>query len=115
MGCGACCQSRRAGGTWSPEETQHHINYFKLAIFLATKKLAGESNDLTILVQTDNRSAMTYVNKRGGTYSASLMQLAKTVWLWCMERRISLVAEYILGLENTVPDKESWRQTDRWD
>ena len=65
--------------------------------------------------QTDNRSAMTYVNKRGGTHSASLTQLAKTVWLWCMERKISLVAEHIPGLMNTVADEESRRQADRWD
>ena len=68
MGWGVCCQGRRAGGPWSLEEAQHHINYLELlAIFLATQTFAGESNDLTILVQTDNRSAMTYVNKRGGT------------------------------------------------
>ena len=101
---------------WSLEEAQHHINYLKLlAIFLATQTFAGESSDLTILVQTDNRSAMTYVNKRGGTHSASLTQLAKTVWFWCMERKISLVAEHIPGLMNTVADEESRRQADRWD
>ena len=75
MGWGACCQSRRAGGPWSLEKTQHHINYLKLlAIFLATQTFAGKSNNLTILVQIDNKSAMTYVNKRGGTHSASLTQ-----------------------------------------
>ena len=58
---------------------------------------------------------MTYVNNRGGTHSASLTQLAKTVCLWCMERKISLVAEHIPGLMNTVADKESRRQADRWD
>ena len=102
--------------TWSLEETQHHINYLELlAIFLATLTFAGENNDLTILVQTDNKSAMTYVNKRGGTHSASLTQLAKTVWLWCMERKISLVAEHIPGLANTIADEESRRQADKWD
>ena len=48
MSWGACCQGRRAGGPWSLEEEQHHINYLELvAIFLATQTFAGESNDLS--------------------------------------------------------------------
>ena len=101
---------------WSmlPQGGQHHINYLELvAIFLAIQTFVGESRELTILIQTDNRSAMSYVNKRGGTHSASLTQLAKKLWLWCMDRKI--VAEHIPGLQNQAADEESRKLPGRWD
>uniref|UniRef100_A0A1X7URQ5 Uncharacterized protein n=1 Tax=Amphimedon queenslandica TaxID=400682 RepID=A0A1X7URQ5_AMPQE len=50
-----------------------------------------------------------------GTHSASLNQLAKRLWLWCIDRKISLVAEHIPGLQNQAADEESKKQPDRWD
>ena len=110
-GWGPCVQGMSTGGPWSLKEGQHDINYLDLlVIFLAIQTFAGENRELTILIQTDNRSAMSYVNKRGGTHSASLTQLAKKLWQWCMDRKISLVAEHIPGLQNQAADEE-WETT----
>ena len=63
----------------------------------------------------DSVTALTYINKRGGCHSLSLTQLAKKVWEWCMERRITLVAEHIPGKLNAVADSESRTIRDLWD
>jgi len=55
----------------------------------------------------DNQTAVSYVNRMGGTHSFPLMQEACLLWKWCLERGITLSAEYLPGLENTVADQES--------
>ena len=64
-------------------------------------------NNVMILIQTDNVTAMSYINKRGGTSSLSLMDLAKEIRKWCMEREISLKAEQVPRILNTIADRKS--------
>ena len=116
MGWGACCQEERTGGMWSIEETEFHINYLELlAAFLAIQTFVKHETNLTIYLQLDSVTAQSYINKKGGTRSPSLSQLAKQVWSWCMEREISLIADHIPGKENTIADSESRVFKDRWD
>ena len=62
---GAHCQGRRTGGPWSLAEARNHINYLELlAIFLAIQTFASHLSNITIQIQTDNTSAMTYINRR---------------------------------------------------
>jgi hypothetical protein len=115
-GWGAVCQTNRTGGLWTPVERTQHINYLELlAAFLAIRTFAKNETRITIHVQMDNMSAMTYINRRGGTHSASLTNLAKECWTWCMDREITLCAEHIPGVRNVIADKESRAQGDRWD
>ena len=116
MGWGAHCQEGRTGGPWTLEEAEFHINYLELlAAFLAIQTFVRDKTNVTIYIQIDSVTALTYINKKGGTRSPSLTQLAKELWTWCMERKISLVAEHIPGRENTIADAESRVFRDRWD
>ena len=63
----------------------------------------------------DSVTALTYINKRGGCHSLYLTQLAKRVWEWCIERRITLVAEHIPGKRSTIADSESHMIRNHWD
>ena len=116
MGWGAVGENMTTGGPWSWNECQYHINYLELlAAFLAVKTLAKQENNITIQLQMDNRSALTYINRKGGARSPSLSILAKEMWTWCMDRRIDLSAEYLPGSLNTLADRESRVMIDRWD
>ena len=43
---------------------------------------------VSVLLQLDNSTAVAYINNLGGTVSPTLTALAKSVWLWALERDI---------------------------
>ena len=104
-------------GPWSQDETSYHINYLEmLAAFLALQSLTKDlPHCLTVYLYMDNTSAISYLNRRGGTTFPSLSYLAKETWQWCMSWNISLVANHLPGYLNTVADTESRMIRDRWD
>ena len=55
----------------------------------------------------DNRTAVFYVNRTGGTRSPVMCSLAIQLWRWCLERNLSLSAQYLPGVDNCVADRES--------
>lgn len=66
-GWGAVCEKMCIGGIWLSGESQNHINVLELlAVTYAVKAFLKEKSDLQVLVQTDNKTAMTYINKMGG-------------------------------------------------
>ena len=115
-GWGAVCNGVRTGGPWTPEERTMHINCLELlAAFLAVKCFAKDKTNLTIHLKMDSMSALTYINKLGGTISPQLNTLAKELWLWCMERSILLKAQHLAGVLNTIADDKSRVMKDRTD
>ncbi|XP_062604687.1 uncharacterized protein LOC134266473 [Saccostrea cucullata] len=60
----------------------------------------------------DNKTAMTYINKMGGTVSKVCNQLALDLWEWCLKKSISMRAEFIPGKENVIADWESRHHKD---
>ena len=58
-------------------------------------------------MKLDNVTAVTYINKLGGTHSQPLCQLAMTVWEWYLQRNVFLVAEHLPGKDNIVANRES--------
>ena len=90
------CNGVRTGGPWNPQEQQMHINCLELlAARLAVKCFSKARSNLTSLLKMDSMSALTHINKRGGTISPKLNCLAKELWLWCMERNIFLIAQHL--------------------
>ena len=111
-GWAATCEGVRTGGPWSREEQSLHINCLELlAAILAIKCFAKKERSIKIVLMMDNTSAIAYINKLGGTVSPELKQL----WLWCMERDISLQAQHLPGSLNTIADRESRVMVDRTD
>ena len=87
LGWGASCQGQRTGGPWTEHKVKMHINCLELlaatfAVQTFAKKVA------TILLKLDNTSAVAYINNLGGTVSPELVELAKNLWMWCLERNI---------------------------
>ncbi|XP_048259405.1 uncharacterized protein LOC125384396 [Haliotis rufescens] len=108
LGWGAVCNQDRTGGRWSLEESKFHINALELkAVLLALQCFCKSQSGMSLLVQVDNRTAVSYVNRQGGTKSHVLDTIAKEIWDFCLQRKITLEAQYLPGKENIIADWES--------
>ena len=115
-GWGAVCNGVSTGGSWTPQEQLLHINCLELlAADLALKSFLKDQQRAAVLLQLDNSTAVAYINNLGGTISPALTALARTLWLWALERDIAITAQHIPGVSNTVADCESRMERDRSD
>jgi hypothetical protein len=102
-------ETKTAYGHWNYQEAQMSINWRELqAAFIALKTFPDLCN-MRILIRTDNTTSMSYLNKQGGTRSLPLMELATTLWKWCLQRGITVQSNHIPGVLNTQADFESRR------
>ena len=93
-----------------------HINSLELlAATLAVKTFLKKASGISVLLQLDNATAVAYINNMGGTVSSQLTELAKELWMWALDRNLTLVAQHIPGLSNTIADAESRTLRDRSD
>ena len=107
-GWGASCNDMSTHGWWNHEESKFHINYLELlAIFYGLKCFAKDLRNCQILLRVDNITALSYINKLGGTKSQRLFKLAKKIWQWSEKRQIWLFASYIPSVDNIIADRES--------
>ena len=71
-GWGATLGSRSASGRWSAAESKLHINHLELlAVLKAVHCFTCHLRMKTIVLQLDNVTATSYLNKEGGTRSAA--------------------------------------------
>lgn len=90
------------------EERRKSINYLELlAIFLALRCFADKLSKCEILLQLDNTTAVSYINRLGGTKFPCLNDLARQIWQWCESRDLWLSASYIPSKENAGANRES--------
>ena len=60
-----------------------------------------------MLLKLDNTTAVAYINKKGGTISASCNKLAKDIWNWAKGQDIWISASHVPGVKNTTADLRS--------
>jgi hypothetical protein len=95
-------------GVWSQEEALLHINILEMrAVFLSLKAFISALRGKMVLVQTDNTTVMSYINKMGGTKSPRLCILTYQMLIWCKREQMFLTARHIPGVENVLADKLS--------
>ena len=117
QGWGATCKGISTRGPWSPQGQILHINCLELlAATLAVQTFAKNRLGISILLRIDNTTAVAYINRKGKTEFPTLLNLAKTLWLWCMERNIVLEAQYLPGIMNSIIDRKSrtWLDRSEW-
>ena len=94
-GWGATCEGVCTGGPWSPEERQWHINCLEaLAAFYVLNCFVRDKNKLE------------------GTVSPRLNTIVRDLWLWCMNRDITLTLEVDLFASRLITQLDrfcSWR------
>lgn len=85
---------------WSPEDSLLHISVLELKAILLTIHafLPHLSGHVVAIRSDDNTTAVSYVNKKGGTVSRSLCKLAIDIWTLCIENKFFLVATHVPGV-----------------
>jgi len=107
-GWGGVCNGVEAKGIWSQAEQREHINFLELlAVFIVLKCFAKEMKNLQILLLVDNTTALSYINRMGGTKVPKLHALAKEIWQWCAARHLWIFASYIPSAANVEADRAS--------
>lgn len=115
-GWGAVCNRIETRGTWSLHESSLHINCLELlAATYAIEAFTKSLSNAHVLIQMDNTSAIAYVNKMGEAKQGVLDKHARSLWDWCLARKITLRAEHIPGRLNVVADAESRAKPDAAD
>ena len=116
LGWGASCSGKSASGPWTQVEQTHHINYLELkAAFLALRTFLPCQGPLTVLLRMDNVTAIAFLNRMGGTHFLPLSALAVEIWQWCIQRKFTIHAEHLPGVENIRADWLSRHLTDSSD
>ena len=96
------------GDQWSPSERTQHINVLELvAVELALKTFFREQTPVSVHLQIDNTTALSYLVKMGGTRSITLNMITKRIWKFLSSKSITLTASWIPSDQNVIPDKRS--------
>ena len=105
LGWGAVSEGVQTGGLWSEGERMHNINLLELtAGAFAVKTFARHRRNIHMHLKMDNKTAIFYINKMGGTRSHLLAHTACQLWQWCLQRGITLSAEHLPGSSNIIAD-----------
>ena len=110
---GEYCKGLSTGREWSKEGKCFHINVLELltlkfVILTFTKNLSH----LTIHVQVDNKVALAYPLKMGGTRNPQLLKISKSIWNYVLSHQITISAEYLPNRLNVRAQWELWNATD---
>lgn len=102
------------GGRWTDIEKLNHINYLEiLAIFHALKSFTVYLKNIEhVKILTDNTTAVSYINNKGGIKSKKCNEIAKIIWMWCIKQNIWLTATHIPGNDNIEADRKSRKFND---
>lgn len=108
LGWGAVYNEQSTGGRWTLNESNLHINELELqAIYFGLLSFFTNINNEHIRIQSDNMTAVTYINNLGGVKSIRCHERVKQIWLWAMNKGIYLSAEFLPGSDNTMADGAS--------
>ena len=108
VGWGAYHEENVMAGKWSPEQLPWHINRKELyVVSLVLEKWGRSLTNQTVQFWLDNRTAVSYISKQGGTKSVSLMLLARNIFQTAHSLNIWLSAAYIPGALNVIADMHS--------
>ena len=107
QGVGCSLPESKHRGRWSPQKELHINSLELLAGSLVVKTFAKGVAKVHILLLMDSVSAVSYINKLGGTNSLVLNSLAYNLWTWCLNNQVSLTAQHIPEITNTQAGWES--------
>jgi len=92
-------------GIWDPKERHLHINVLELrAIRLTLQLLTPSVAATSVLVECDNTTAVSYLNKQGGTHSEILYKESLLLYTWAQSHQVRLRAIHRPGVDNELAD-----------
>ena len=107
-GWGAVIEDLHLSGKWSQEQQSEHINLLELrAVWIALQQAIDLVKGKVVSVFSDNKTALAYIAKQGGTKSWPLFNLVKDLFVWLESHNICLIPQFISGERNVVADSLS--------
>lgn len=104
-GWGTHCNGEPAYGAWNNRLSQLHINQLEMwAVILVLQHFRPKLQHHHVLVRSDNKTVVSFINHQEGLKSRSLSKLAKQLLLWSHKNIRSLKATHVLGVANTGAD-----------
>lgn len=95
-------------GLWPPELNQMSINWKELkTIQLTLQFFIEEVRHHTVLLWSDNTTAIACLKNQGTLYSDSLLALSKEILEFCSLQNIALVPRHLKGVLNVLADQGS--------
>ena len=88
LGWGAVCNGVRTGAFG------HNPRDYSASTAFVVK---AHKTQVRVLLLMDNVTAVTYINKMGGTRSPILSSLTFELWTWCLQRQTTIIARHIPG------------------
>ena len=92
-------------GHWSESQQTFHIN--KLELLAIYKTLVHWSPLLTnqsLMIHTDNLTALSYIERKGGTHSWDLFQITRDIWHLVHNLQAHIQVKHISGSKNILAD-----------
>lgn len=107
-GWGAYVDGIHLADTWQNKEMNFHSNVKELtAVLYSLQEFAHTMKNSTLLVQCDNKSAVAYLRKKGGTRSPALLKITQEIYRLVQQHNIYITANYIPGPLNSIADSLS--------
>ena len=76
-----------------------------MAIKFAIKSFLPQLKEVKhVQIMCDNTTAISYINKQGGTHNMDMNCLAVEIWEYFIGLKVHLSATHILGIHNTLAD-----------
>ena len=108
IGWGAHLLEISIGGRWKGIEALDHINYLELeTAYLALRAFLPLIKGSHVQFGLDNRIAVAYINRLGGTRSQYLTALALDIWCYALDRNMVISAIHVPGKWNRIADGKS--------
>ena len=100
-------------GEWNQFEKALQINILELkAALLAIKSFTKDLKNLSLHLLLDNQVALAHVTKMGRPTNLTLLELAKEIWSYLRQKKITLTAAYIPSLQKKIADFKSRNSRD---
>ena len=111
FGWGASLGKNKTGGQFLTEESQQHINILELkAARFDFRTLCKNEFSCHILIQIDNTSAVSAINKMGSVKSIEMNNEVHLIWEFLSTQNNWLTATHIPGVFNEDADTKSRKQ-----
>ncbi|CAH2095188.1 unnamed protein product [Euphydryas editha] len=105
IGWGAQIEETSISGQWTEVQQSWHVNLKEL--FAVHEAIVHAQNQLInshVLLLTDNRTVVSYINKEGGTRSKTLLKLTRQILQVMDHLNMHLTAQYFPGRYNCEVD-----------
>ena len=100
------CQLSRDKYRWTMGSFRTVRTHKLKTAFLSLQSFCSNRPSISVLLLMDNITAIS-LNRLGGNHSRPLSDLAKEIWTWCIQKKITIHAEHLPGSENIRADWES--------